>query len=802
MAKNLTLGVAEYVLLLKDEMSNVASSAMDNLDQRVEMSGQKMTAIGTGMQVAGAAIVAGFAGATNAAIDFESGISRIATLGVDNLDVMRDTILEVSTSYGVDLVDAANAAYDAISAGVPAAEIPEFLAVSAKAAAAGMTDLSVAVDLGTSVASAFGMEFSNVGEIFDQAFLAAKWGKTTIDELSASIGDVAPVAKATGVTTEELFSSIAAGTLAGIETSKSVTGLKAALSNIIKPTKDASEMAEQLGVSFDVGTLKSMGLAKFLEMLKEATNGNIEVMGKLFGSVEALNLMMALTGEQSDDLTKILADMEKGTFGVNEAFDAFAKNNAGFAIEQFNSQIDAASVMLGEIFIPSLTRILENLNPILEWMRDFAKEHPNITFGLVSIATAMSVIAFTAGTALQVMGLYKIALYGIGAAASAAAGGTVAGGAAAGVGGAVAGAAGAVGGGGGLAAFGSALMTATALTATAVIGIGAVSVALAAVGIAAYDYYQANQELEESQKSLDDTERQYIETLKAKGVVIDETRLKGMDEAQQRAYLAAQETAERETLARAWFTYFAERTESETDFARMKNLMLNEAIDAEEAAFLVSKGISADKVQMIMKASQEETDTILRELGYQKNESEATHQAIASSAAGAARDRQEAFINTSIEIAKNEQQLAEVTVSVWDRVIETIKSYTAWIWPQLQEISRFMADMLLPNYVSDYFMPSTPVPGLATGGIVRTGGIVDVHKNERIILPAGSDVVPARHSKQVDAMMNGGGGEININIGTVQMASDMDVREVGRQLGREVKKQLRMRGVTTAFGSA
>jgi hypothetical protein len=100
-------------------------------------------------------------------------------------------------------------------------------------------------------------------------------------------------------------------------------------------------------------------------------------------------------------------------------------------------------------------------------------------------------------------------------------------------------------------------------------------------------------------------------------------------------------------------------------------------------------------------------------------------------------------------------------------------------------------------------MPAAPAPGLATGGLVKTSGIVNVHKGERIFLPAGSDVVPARHSRQVDAMVGGGGGgDISINIGSVSIANNMDVREVGRQLGREVKKQMRMRGVSPAFGGA
>jgi len=221
------------------------------------------------------------------------------------------------------------------------------------------------------------------------------------------------------------------------------------------------------------------------------------------------------------------------------------------------------------------------------------------------------------------------------------------------------------------------------------------------------------------------------------------------------------------------------------------------SIDAEEAAFLISQHISADKVQMIMKASEEETDTIFRELGFQRNESEATHAAISASAAGAAMDRQNAYIDSTSIITDAENQLAENTLSIWDNVYNVIKGYWEWISWAFGQIASVMATpAALPMALA-----TGNVPGLATGGIVKTSGIVNVHKGERIILPAGSDVVPARHSSQVDAMMNGGGGDISINIQNVVLSNNLDVRDVGKRLGREVKKQMRVRGLSPAFGA-
>jgi len=708
MARNLTLGVAEYVLMLKDEMSNVASTAFDKVEGKGNALSQRFGAVGIAATAMGGAIVGALGMAVSSAAESEQAMAQLdavlkstggaAGMTKDELTGLADSLQKVTT-------------YD---------------------------------DEAIIGAEALMLTFTKVGkEVFPEA-----------------IGAVLDMSTALG---QDLQSSTVQLGKALNDPIKGVTALSRA------GIQFTQEQKETIKTMIDTGNV--LGAQKII--LSEVTT---QMGGSATAAADTLNGALSQLGNSFGNLMEAIG----------------------------------AALLGGEAEGGGLKGFVQDVRDTVDSVRAWIEANPTLATGILQTTAAIGGLLLVVGPLLTILanvatiGVFSKALLGLGSAASLAAGGgaTIAGGAggaalAAGGGAALA------GGGGGLAAFGSALMSATVLAGTAAVGIGVATVALGAVAIAAYKYYEATVDLEESQNRLDATEEQYIETLKEKGVVIDETRMASMNEAEQRAYLAAQETAEREALARAWFTYFMERTESETEFARMKNLMLNQAIDAEEAAFLVSKGISADKVQMIMKASEEETDTILRELGYQKNESEITHQAITSSAQGAAMDRQNAFIDTGLEIAKSEQQLAEVTVGVWDGVIETIKSYTAWIWPQLQDISRFMADMLLPNYLSDYYMPSAPAPGLATGGLVKTSGIVNVHKGERIFLPAGSDVVPARHSRQVDAMVSGGGGgDISINIGSVSIANNMDVREVGRQLGREVKKQMRMRGVSPAFGGA
>lgn len=700
MARNLTLGVAEYVLMLKDEMSGVASAAFDKVDGKGSSISQRFGMVGVAATAMGGAIVGALGMAVSSAAESEQAMAQLdavlqstggaAGLTRDELTNLADALQKVTT-------------YD---------------------------------DEAIIGAEALMLTFTKVGkEVFPEAI-------ATVLDMSTALGqDLQSSTIQLGKALNDPIAGITALSRVGVsftETQKETIKAMVETGDVLGAQKlILAELAVEFGGSATAAA--------------DTLNGSIEQLGNSFG-----NLMEAI----------------------------------------------GAALFGGEADGGGLKGFVQDVRDTVDSVTAWIQANPALATTITTVTGALGALLLVVGPIITIMsniaviGLFSNALFGVGAAASAAAGGAAVAGSAGAAAGVAGGVAAAAGGGGGLVAFGSALMAATTLTATAVIGVGALAVALGAVAVAGYKYYEATVELKESQKSLDDTEKRHIETLRAKGVVIDETRMKSMSEAEQRAYLAAQETAERDSLARAWFTYFTERTESETEFGRMRNLMLNESIDAEEAAFLVSQHITTDKVQMVMKASEEETDTILRELGFQRNESEATHAAISASAAGAAMDRQNAYIDSTYIITDAENQLAENTLSIWDNIYNVIKGYWEWISWAFSQIASVMATpAALPMALA-----TGNVPGLATGGIVKTSGIVNVHKGERIILPAGSDVVPARHSSQVDAMMNGGGGDISINIQNVVMSNNLDVRDVGKQLGREVKKQMRVRGLSPAFG--
>lgn len=342
-----------------------ASAEMDQFSSNAISSGSKM---GDAWKKAAPAIIGAVAAITGAVAatkkvldiygDFEEQMTNVSTL-VDTSQVdmgkLKDQILQLSPALG-SATKNTEALYQAISAGVDPNNAVAFIGESAKAAKAGLTDTLTAVEGATTVLNAFGMSSDHVTKVFDQMFVAVKDGKTTFGELSSAIGKVAPIAKSAGVSTEELFGSIATLTKQGIKTKEAVTALKAAFTNIIKPGSEASKMAEKMGIDFSASALKSKGFAAFLDDVKVKTGGDLEVLGKLFGSVEALNSILALTSVQGGkDFVQTLENMKSSAGETDTAFEKQSKTYKA-SMESLKASLEKVGISVGSKIAPELAK--------------------------------------------------------------------------------------------------------------------------------------------------------------------------------------------------------------------------------------------------------------------------------------------------------------------------------------------------------------------------------------------------------------------------------------------------------------
>lgn len=351
-------------------------------------------------------------------------------MSAEAMDAMIEDVQAFADATGNMTDKVVPALYNSISAGVPADNVFAFLETANALAVGGVTDLNTAVDGLTSVVNAYGAEILSAEEASDIMFSAVKQGKTTVDELAGTLGRVSPIAAAMGVEFDELNAFIATLTSQGIGTAEAVTGLKAAMSAIIAPTTEAqaaidamsTQMLEngtasaeasaqymamrdealELSVSMqalaDAGMeeseayaaleaqagmlegqmadlrggvldniMASEGLNGVFQAMSEYTGGNIDQMTSFFGSVEALNTVMAVTSENgAQKFLDAMAEMDNSAGATQTAFETMDQtlgmtwNKVTARVQTFTQDVGAALAPIVNVALQNLLAAMDN----------------------------------------------------------------------------------------------------------------------------------------------------------------------------------------------------------------------------------------------------------------------------------------------------------------------------------------------------------------------------------------------------------------------------------------------------------
>jgi TP901 family phage tail tape measure protein len=293
--------------------------------------------------------------------EFSDQFAEITTLideSAGSLGGYRQEILDYATDSTQSLDNINSAVYSAISAGIDYTDALGVMTDAEQLAVAGKADLESTLVALASTLNTYGASADEAADYSDVLFTTVKQGQTTIPELAASLSQVTPTASAAGVEFDELSAAIAALTASGMETSTTTTSLKAALSNIIKPSADAKKAAEELGIEFSATALETQGLGDFMQMLYDATGGNIETMGRLFGSTEALNAVMVLAADSSGTFAETLALMEDRAGATATAFEKMA-NKISLQNQKVINNLDIVLVKGG-------TKLLDEYGDVID----------------------------------------------------------------------------------------------------------------------------------------------------------------------------------------------------------------------------------------------------------------------------------------------------------------------------------------------------------------------------------------------------------------------------------------------------
>ncbi|MBI5092231.1 MAG: phage tail length tape measure family protein [Candidatus Hydrogenedentes bacterium] len=167
---------------------------------------------------------------------------------------------------------------------------------------------------------------------------------------------------------------------------------------------------------------------------------------------------------------------------------------------------------------------------------------------------------------------------------------------------------------GGIGALGIAFGALTGPVGLAGIALLALTPLIWGVGKAIMGVTEAERQQAESQAKVDAMTQRYIETLRARGLVIDEVKMKEMDDAQKAQYLTQLkiEAKEKETSSIIRLLTGAEATKQQIFNSELARTALD--LNAKEAVFFASKGYTSEQIKDMKQLTEAQKTEIRKQL--------------------------------------------------------------------------------------------------------------------------------------------------------------------------------------------
>ena len=400
------------------ETTDKATSKWEQFKAKLKEGGGELDKVGKKISDAGEKwskflslpIAGGFIASAKAAMTFESAVAKvdIITKGALGTETITRGLIDTSNELGTAVGNLAEAQYQAISAGIEAADSLTYTAQATKAAKAGYADVTTVVKGSTSVVNAWKMSAGEIPGMFDKLILSLDLGKAELNDLSNQLGQITGLAPQLGVSFDEVLASTAALTMSGQQTSGAINGLKNIMSGVLKPTAEAKEQAKALGLEFDAAALRNKGLAGFLEEVMAKTGGSEEKFAKLFGSVEGLSSALLLTGGAADAFKSNLQQLSNAGGTVDRVLTRIGQTQADKFQKSWNKMLNTA-IRFGQALSPVVEMIGDAFEKLASSLVGADEGTLHFTAKLLGIVAVVGPVVVGVGKLIQAFAQIKTA---------------------------------------------------------------------------------------------------------------------------------------------------------------------------------------------------------------------------------------------------------------------------------------------------------------------------------------------------------------------------------------------------------
>ena len=325
-------------------------------------------------------VAVGAALAVKAASDWQDSTTHLVTDAGEsskNLAMVQQGMLAIAAATGTSTRQISDGMYHIESAGYHGAQGLSILRVAAEGAKVGGADLDTIGKTLTGTLNAYGMTSDNAAtqtkyatSMMNQLIATVGAGDMRMQDLAASLGNVAPVAAAAKIKFSEVGGALATMTAQNMSAQQATQDLRHTILALESPNKVAQTELLGLGLSARQvqDSLGTKGLAATMQMVAEAAKAHAGALGqtytqamyKAMGGTVGLTTALMLTGSRmatfKANAAAVAAEAKKG----GDAVDNWGKiqGTFKFKVDQAKASIESMGISLGTALLPTLTAIL------------------------------------------------------------------------------------------------------------------------------------------------------------------------------------------------------------------------------------------------------------------------------------------------------------------------------------------------------------------------------------------------------------------------------------------------------------
>lgn len=379
------------------------SGPMKKMQRQLKGFQKEFSGLSLGAAAAGTAMLGALALPITSAIGFESKMADIRKV-VDGLDdkaafkQMSDDILKLSTELPMAAEGIAEIVAAGGQSGIAREDLKQFATDAIKMAVA--FD-QTAADSGQMMAqwrTAFKLTQDEVVTLADKINYLGNTGPANAQKISDIVTRIGPLGEVAGVASGEIAAMGATISGMGVESDVAATAVK---NFMLSLTAGQAATKSQMS-AFNALGIDPKQLA--VEMQKDSKAAMLKVLGALSKTSKANRpaILTDLFGKESvGAITPLLTNLELLKVNLDRVSDSqqyggsMQKEYASRAATTENSltllkgQINAASITLGSIFLPSIVEATKELQPFLENVKKFIDENPDLIKSVVKFSGAL-----------------------------------------------------------------------------------------------------------------------------------------------------------------------------------------------------------------------------------------------------------------------------------------------------------------------------------------------------------------------------------------------------------------------------